>query len=602
MRLSLGALLVASLLQLRCNTTGESLTQFLDQVFEARVARSPMFATRLNRKTNYDKWDDISDDFILKEAEIASEDLRNMERKFNYDKLSAEDKVSYRVFRYEAHRMQEQAKYVQYDYPVNQMFGWQSGIASFLFNNHRIDNLKDAQDYVARLRGIPHLMNQLLQKLDARAAKGIMPPKFVYPMCISDCENLVANIPTEEGGADELMKISGNTPNLNPFLSDFYGKIDAVKSINDADRFKLKELSRYVMVSEVRPAYEKLISKLEELQKKATDDAGVWKFPDGYNYYAQTVRQYTTTGLSPEQVHQIGLQEVARIQAEMDTLIKTQIGYKGTLQQFFEKMRRDTSFYYPNTPSGKIQYINEATAIIHEMRGKLDQLFITKPKSAIEVRQVEAYRERSAGKAFYEIGSPDGKRPGYYYANTFNMSVLPRYQMRALAYHEGIPGHHMQLSLAQEMQRLPQFRRYADFGAYTEGWGLYCEFLPKEYGMYPDPYSDFGRLAMELFRAVRLVVDTGIHSQKWTREQAIAYYIANTPNSEADCTQMVNRHIVMPGQATAYKIGMMKIVELRENTRQRRGSRFDIRRFHDVVLSNGPLPLDILAEVVRESL
>jgi uncharacterized protein (DUF885 family) len=234
------------------------------------------------------------------------------------------------------------------------------------------------------------------------------------------------------------------------------------------------------------------------------------------------------------------------------------------------------------------------------MKSRLDELFITKPKADIIVKAVESFREKSAGKAFYQRGTPDGSRPGTYYANLYDMTAMPIYQMEALAYHEGIPGHHMQLSIAQELQDIPKFRKFGGYTAYTEGWGLYTELLPKEIGMYSDPYSDFGRLAMELWRACRLVVDTGIHSKKWTREEGIKYYVDNTPNAESDAVKMVERHIVMPSQATAYKIGMNKILELRENARKALGDTFDIREFHDVVLTNGAVPLTILEELVGE--
>ena len=228
------------------------------------------------------------------------------------------------------------------------------------------------------------------------------------------------------------------------------------------------------------------------------------------------------------------------------------------------------------------------------MKSRLDSLFLTKPKADMIVKQVEAFREKSAGKAFYQQPAPDGSRPGIYYANLYDMEAMPTYQMAALAYHEGIPGHHMQIAIKQELEGIPMFRKFGGYTAYTEGWGLYSELIPKEIGLYEDPYSDFGRLAMELWRACRLVVDTGIHSQKWTRQQGIDYYVTNTPNAVSDAVKMVERHIVMPSQATAYKIGMLKILELREKAKTALGDKFDIREFHDVILKNGPVPLNVL--------
>ena len=303
--------------------------------------------------------------------------------------------------------------------------------------------------------------------------------------------------------------------------------------------------------------------------------------------------------LTAEEIHQIGLDEVARIHGEMRAIMN-QVGFEGDLQAFFEFMRTDEQFYYPNTDEGKEAYLARAVAVIDDMRERLDGLFITKPKSEMIVKRVEAFRENSAGTAFYQPPAPDGSRPGTYYANLFNMKNMPKYQLEALAYHEGIPGHHMQIALSIESEGLPKFRKHGFQTAYTEGWGLYCEQVPKELGLYKDPYSDFGRLAMELWRACRLVVDTGIHYKKWTREQGIDYYKSNTPDSERDCIRMVERHIVMASQATAYKVGMLKILELREKAKAILGEKFDIREFHEVILTNGAVPLDILEELIDE--
>ena len=256
-------------------------------------------------------------------------------------------------------------------------------------------------------------------------------------------------------------------------------------------------------------------------------------------------------------------------------------------------------FYYPDTEQGKSDYLNDATALIDNMALRLDESFKIKPKAPLTVKRVEAFREKSAGKAFYNAPSADGTRPGIYYANLYKMEAMPKYQMEALAYHEGIPGHHMQLAISQELEGIPKFRKFGGYTAYIEGWGLYSEYFPKEMGLYADPYSDFGRLSMELWRACRLVVDTGIHQKKWTREQGIQYYVTNTPNAESDAIKMVERHIVMPSQATAYKIGMLKILELRQKAKQALGDQFDIRDFHTLILSNGALPLNILEDQVN---
>ena len=262
-------------------------------------------------------------------------------------------------------------------------------------------------------------------------------------------------------------------------------------------------------------------------------------------------------------------------------------------------MRNDPQFYFPNNEEGRRQYLNEVQGLIGTMQSRLGEVFTVQPKAELEIKPVEAFRAASASKAFYQGPSPDGSRPGYYYANLYDMNAMPNYQMAALAYHEAVPGHHMQIGLQIELEEMPMFRKYGGYTAYTEGWALYSELLPKEMGMYENPYSDFGRLAMELWRACRLVVDTGIHAKKWTREQSIIYYLSNTPNPKSDVIKMVERHIVDPSQATAYKIGMMKIIELRKLAKETLGHKFDIREFHNVLLSNGPVPLNVLENNVH---
>jgi len=302
--------------------------------------------------------------------------------------------------------------------------------------------------------------------------------------------------------------------------------------------------------------------------------------------------------MTADEIHALGLSEVARIHAEM-TAIKDAVGYEGDLNAFFDHLRTSPEFYYENTDEGRAAYLKEATAIIDDMRENLPSAFNTFPKADLIVKRVEPFREKSAGKAFYQRPAIDGSRPGTYYANLYNMADMPIYQMEALAFHEGIPGHHMQLAIAQELENVPQFRKFSRFTAYTEGWGLYSEFLPKEMGYYKDPYSDFGRLAMELWRAARLVVDTGLHHKKWTRQEAIDYLMQNTPNPEGDCRKAIDRYIVMPGQATAYKIGMLKILEVRESAKSGMGDAFNLGDFHDVVLASGPVPLSILEERIN---
>ncbi len=338
---------------------------------------------------------------------------------------------------------------------------------------------------------------------------------------------------------------------------------------------------------------------MERQQAIATTDAGCWKFPNGAAYYSHALRHTTTTDLNAEQIHDLGLSEVERIHGEMKAIMK-KVEFEGDLSQFFEFMRSDPRFYYSNDAQGRQAYLELATGLVDSMRERLSEFFVTLPKAEMVVRAGGPFREQSAGKAFYSIGTPDGSRPGVYYANLYDMAAMPTYQAEALAFHEGIPGHHMQGSIAQELEDMPAFRRHTHYTAYGEGWGLYTEHFPKEFGFYQDPYSDFGRLAMQLWRACRLVVDTGLHDKRWTREQAIEYLMTNTPNPESDAIKAIERYIVMPRQATAYQIGLLKILELRELAKRELGDKFDIAQFHDVLLTNGPVPLTMLEELVRD--
>jgi len=349
----------------------------------------------------------------------------------------------------------------------------------------------------------------------------------------------------------------------------------------------------------VKPAYEKLIAYTTQLEKKATEDDGCWKFPDGDEFYNAALERTTTTNLTADEIHEIGLKEVARIQGEMKEIMKKVHFKNDNLQDFFKFMREDKQFYFSNDSAGKKAYMAKAVEIINTMKAQLDKLFVTQPKAPIEVKAVEAFREKSATGAFYEEPALDGSRPGRYYINLYTMQDQPIYQMEALAYHEGIPGHHMQIAIAQELKNMPKFRKNGGNTAYQEGWALYSEQLGKEIGFYSDPYSDFGRLSMEIFRAARLVVDTGIHRKKWSRKKAIDYFLANIPNPEGDCIKEIERYIVWPSQATGYKIGMLKILELREKAKKELGDKFSLKEFHEVILTNGPLPLSLLEENVN---
>jgi uncharacterized protein (DUF885 family) len=558
---------------------------FFEEAFQESLAQSPMFQSYLGIKDNQDKWDDLSEAKAAQDLEITKRQLKELRANINPDLLDEQTLISYRLFEKNAEDEIESYKWRYHDYPVNQMHGVQSEIPSFLINIHRISDKQDAEGYIARLQAVSSLMPQVMENMRVRVEKNIIPPRFVFPYVISDSKNVLVGAPFDASGEDSTLR------------ADFKTKV-AELTLNQNEKDTLIKRATQALKENVGPAFENLIDYLQELEKSTTTDDGAWKFPDGEAYYNAALRQTTTTNLSADEIHNIGLQEVERIQGEMRSIMK-QVGFKGTLKDFFDFTRKDKQFFYPDTSEGRQAYLAKAKNIIATMEARLDEVFITKPKDEIVVKAVEAFREKSAGKAFYQDPSPDGSRPGTYYANLYRMSDMPNYQMEALAYHEGIPGHHLQGSISNQLEDIPMFRKFGYFTAYGEGWGLYSEYLPKEMGFYSDPYSDFGRLAMEIWRACRLVVDTGIHAKRWTREQAIQYLDDNTPNPHGDVVKAIERYIVIPSQATAYKIGMMKILELRENARKQLADKFDIREFHDVVLKNGALPLDILEEVVN---
>lgn len=557
---------------------------YFEKAFMDSVALSPMGLTQLGIKQDYDKWDQLTDAQSEKELALAKQQLDGLSS-IDVSKLDAQTSLSYQLFKQQLQDKIADDKWRLYNYPINQMYGWHAMVPSLLINQHGIDNESDAKAYISRLNGISQLFDQLKVQLDAREKLGIMPPKFVYPHAIGASKNIIQGAPFTEGKDSTL-------------LEDFRNKVNALTIDQQAKEMLIKE-AQIALTSSVKPAYEGLISYLEAQEKRAGTDDGVWRFKDGEAFYNNALARTTTTHMTANDIHQLGLDEVARIHGEMQAIMQ-KTGFKGDLKAFFGYMREDAKFYFPDTAEGKAAYLAQATGVINTMKSRLDELFHIKPKADLIVKAVEPFREKSAGKAFYEAPSMDGKRPGTYYANLHNMKDMPNYMLEALAYHEGIPGHHMQIAIAQELENIPKFRKFGGYTAYIEGWGLYTELLPKEMGLYQDPYSDFGRLAMELWRACRLVVDTGIHSKKWTRDQAIQYLVDNTPNAPTEAVNAIERYIVMPSQATAYKIGMIKLVQLRDKAKTALGDKFDIRDYHDVVLKNGAVPLDVLEQLVDQ--
>ncbi|MEH6711394.1 MAG: DUF885 domain-containing protein [Paraglaciecola polaris] len=565
-------------------TESARLAAFFADNFQQRLHRSPLFQSYLGYKWDYGKWDNISDAFQDESRDLALQQL-NALASFDASKLSVEENVSLGLNKVSLERQLANDKFRHHTYIMDQFSAYHTMVPSFLINVHRVTNEEEAKAYISRLQGVDGLFKQVIAQMRIRQKLGVFPPKWSYDQMLQASKNVIAGAPFTQGEDDSSI------------WDDFKGKV-AKLEISQAQREALLSAAQSALLESVQPAYQSLISELAVQRDLTPEGDGVWRLPDGKKWYQNRLAWFTTTDLTADEVHRIGLKNVERIHQAMRGIMQ-KVNFEGSLQEFFEFMRSDKQFYYANTDEGRDAYLTEAKALIDTMRGKLPEYFSLIPQAEMMVKRVEPFREQSAGKAFYQSPAKDGSRPGVYYANLYDMNDMPTYQMEALAYHEGIPGHHMQRAIAQELEGIPEFQKYSSFTAYTEGWGLYTEELAKDMGFYQDPYSDFGRLAMELWRACRLVVDTGIHSKKWSREQAINYLLENTPNPKNDSVKAIERYIAMPGQATAYMIGKLKIMELREWAHKELGEQFDIRGFHAQILKDGPVPLNILEQKIK---
>ena len=560
-------------------TESTRLAAFFQQSFDDDVANSPVWQSYLGIKDDYDKWDDMSDAATQVEIDKITQRLAQA-KLFDTSLLSAQEQLSLEIYQQDIQRQLANDAFRHHTYVMHQFRAAHTFVPSFLINIHRISDISDADAYIQRLLGVDSMFDQVIDQLRIREKLGVYPPRWAYDQMIQASHNVISGTPFTESTTDSTI------------YADFVQKITALGLSNAEQSGYISELTA-ALTQSVQPAYEKLIAELMKQRLLSPEGDGVWRLPEGDKWYQNRLEWFTTTRLNAEEVHQIGIENVDRIHAEMRNIMQ-QVKFTGTLQEFFTFMRTDPQFYYPDSDQGRVDYMTDAKAYIDTMEAKIPEYFGLTPEARMVVKQVEAFREKSAGKAFYQSPAIDGSRPGIYYANLYDMSAMPTYQMEALAYHEGIPGHHMQRAITQELNGIPDFQKYASFTAYTEGWGLYTEELGKDMGFYQDPYSDFGRLAMELWRACRLVVDTGLHAKRWSREEAIEYLVDNTPNARYDAVKAIERYIAMPGQATAYMIGKLKIMELRDKSRAALGDNFDIRGFHDEVLKDGPVPLSLL--------
>ena len=558
------------------------LAAFFDEYDKAQLKLSPISKTvRGIVDEDYGRWGDFSDLAAQRRQSLDKVTVAALRTRFDRARLSSADRLSYDLFEYAAARSAAAFPHRRSAYLFDQMNGMQSQLPAILINLHRITDIASAEAYVGRLAGLGTALDQLMTEADLRAAQGVQPPRWVYSYVIRDAQNLITGAPFSASPDSTL-------------YADLKKKVGTL-TIADEEKTRLIESGRKALLTDVGPAYGRLIALMRRHEARAGNEDGVWRLPDGEKYYAERLRYYTTTSLSADDIHALGLREVARIHAEMN-VIKQKVGFTGSLHDFFEYARSDPKFFHAT----RADYLSDVQVRKAAMERLLPRFFATLPKDPMVVKEVEPFREKSASKAFYQLPAPDGSRPGTYYVNLYDLKAMSKNEVEALFYHEGLPGHHLQRSIQISLGDLPAFRRFGLYNAYSEGWGLYAERLGKDMGFYSDPYSDLGRLSMEILRAGRLVVDTGIHHKHWSREQAVAWFKANTPVTEGDIQNQVERYVVYPGQATSYTVGKLKIEELRARSEAALGSRFDIRSFHDVVLQSGPVPLDTLERnVVR---
>ncbi|MBW3163095.1 DUF885 domain-containing protein [Ferrimonas balearica] len=528
----------------------------------------------------------LDDDSPAKADEMLERvsDIRATILEYDDASLNESDRLSKEIALYLLDFAEESKPYRYHNYPVNQLFGIQNGYPSFMEAQHQVQSVEDAENYLARLDAVALKFEQNLEGIKLRTDRGIIPPRFVIERVLTEMNDFVAT-PAQD----------------NILYTSLQTKLAETAEVTAQQRTELLAEAERRIRDSVYPAYQMLIDYFAGLRDVAGDDDGFWHLPQGEEAYALALKLFTTTDYSADQIHQLGLQEVARIQAEILEILTTQ-GYQtdAGFTPAIEALAADPRFYYEDNDAGRAEILKDYQAILDEIAAGLDDAFNIRPQAGMEVVRIPEFKEKTAPGAYYQQPAIDGSRPGRFFANLYDIKATPSYSMRTLAYHEGIPGHHFQIALGMEQEGLPFFRRMSPFTAYVEGWALYSEQLAWELGFQDNPFDNVGRLQAELFRAVRLVVDTGIHHQRWTRQEAIDYMRANTGMALSDVTAEIERYIVMPGQATAYKVGMMKILELRSKAQQQLGEQFDLRDFHDVVLQNGAVPLSILERLVDD--
>jgi uncharacterized protein (DUF885 family) len=565
------------------------INAWFEKKYEEQLAFSPIQQTFLGRKSAaIDDMSVAAQDRLLawQRASVAE-----MKKAFDYAKLTPEAQTSYDLWIYQVQQAEAALPFRANFYVFDQMSAIHAFFPQLLVAFHRVDDAADLEAYVARIRESGRALRQLIEISKRNVVAGVRPPRFAFDFVIDESTKIITGAPFDKGSTDSAV------------WADVKAKVADLQKKGTLDEAKGRAIldeARAALSGPFRSAYQDLIAWQKEDRLNAPEKtSGVGALPNGGPYYRERLANQTTTALSADEIHTIGLAEVARLRGEMEA-IRKEVGFAGDLRAFFAELRDkkdDRRFYYPDTDEGRAAYLKDATAAIDRIKAVLPKYFGILPKADLVVKRVEPFREQAGAAQHYFPSTPDGSRPGVYYAHLSDMKAMPKSELEVIAYHEGLPGHHMQIAIAQELTTIPTFRRQAIFTPYVEGWALYSEWLAREMpGTYEDSYSRFGRLGSEIWRAIRLVVDTGLHAKGWSEEEAVQYFLANSATTEPQARSEVRRYMVSPGQATSYKIGMLKIQELRRKAEAELGDRFDIRAFHDTLLGGGAMPLTILEQ------
>lgn len=561
------------------------LRKSVDDFYTLDLFQSPESLSSMGITDEQHRWDDVSVKALDEKLKVFRDRQRWLNSEIVYGELNEKNKLNFDLYMSHLEREIQTLELKDELYVIYGINNFTEKTITIMRDWNVIRNVKEAEAYIGRLKGIDERLGQFSERMERAALKNFLPPKFVYPPLIKVSTDILTGNPFDNNGSD------------SPLLDDFKKKITKA-GIQGEDAKRLINQCENALMTDVKRGYGQLITFFRRMESLATDEDGLVKRPNGLAVYESFVHHHTTTNLTADEVHQIGLKEIKRIHAELDEA-RIKIGFNGNLDDFFHYLRTSKDFYLPNTDEGRSIYIKKAADLIETTKQVLPEYFSKFPNADVFVRKVEPFQEATAPTAFYYWPSVDGSRPGYYYLNMSDMNRLNTLKLNVLAIHEALPGHHMQVAMEMEMKDLPKFRtQFKMLAAYQEGWGMYAEHLGKEMGLYRDHWSDVGRLNMELWRAIRLVVDTGMHAKGWTRTEARKFAFENSPENEAEIYAEINRFVMWPGQATGYKIGMLKIMELRKKAESELGNKFDLKKFHDAVLKNGTVPLNLLEKQI----